>query len=218
MLALAERVQAAALPGIVELVPTFRSLLIHYDPLRVPQSELKARLLPLLSGLSAADDAGRLWRIPVCYHESVAPDLAEVSSRTGLERDRVVELHSGVTYHIYMLGFLPGFPYLGELPRELVLPRRENPRTAVPAGSVAVATTLTAVYSLESPGGWHLIGRTPALLWDRGRDPPAFLSAGDKVRFQPISRGDYEALASRSAAGEVRLQPEDLPAGAGALE
>jgi KipI family sensor histidine kinase inhibitor len=218
VLALADRVKAAAVPGIVELVPTFRSLTIHYDPLTMPQSELKTRLVLLLSGLSAADSSGRLWRIPVCYHDSVAPDLAEVAGRTGLAPDRVAELHSAATYHVYMVGFLPGFPYLGDLPRELVLPRRENPRTAVPAGSVAVATTLTAVYSLESPGGWHLIGRTPALLWDRGRDPPAALTAGDKVRFQPISLGDYRALASRSAAGELRLQPEDLRAGAGAPE
>ncbi len=217
VLALADRVEAAAVPGIVELVPTFRSLTIHYDPLTVAQSELEARLRPLLSGLSAAGRSGRLWRIPVCYHDSVAPDLAEVAGRTGLKPERVVELHASATYHVYMVGFLPGFPYIGELPRELVLPRRENPRTAVPAGSVAVATTLTSVYTLESPGGWHLIGRTPALLWDRARDPPVLLAAGDRVRFLPISLEDYAALASRSAAGEVRLQPEEASAGVGAL-
>ena len=218
VLALAERVKAAAVPGIVELVPTFRSLLVHYDPLTVPQGELKAQLAPLLSGLSAADSPGRNWRIPVCYHASVARDLAEVSGRTGLAQDRVVALHSAVTYRVYMVGFLPGYPYLGDLPHELVLPRRENPRAAVPAGSVAIATTLTAVYSLESPGGWHLIGQTPALLWDRRRDPPAVLSPGDSVRFLPITLGDFSALASRSAAGEARLEPENLPVGEGAPE
>jgi KipI family sensor histidine kinase inhibitor len=216
VLALAERVNAAAVPGIVELVPTFRSLTIHYDPLTVAQDALRARLLPLLSGLRAAGSPGRSWRIPVCYHDSLAPDLAEVADRTGLTPDRVVELHSAATYHVYMVGFLPGYPYLGELPRELVLPRRENPRTAVPAGSVAIATTLTAVYPQESPGGWHLIGRTPATLWDCRRDPPAPLAAGDKVRFEPIPLGDYAALASRSAAGEVRLEPEVAPAAVGA--
>jgi inhibitor of KinA len=216
VLALAARVRDAAVPGIVELVPTFRSLTIHYDPLIVVQSELKARLIPLLSGLSAAGGSGRLWRIPVCYHDSVAPDLAEVATRTGLTAERVVELHSRPTYHLYMVGFVPGFPYMGELPPELMLPRRENPRTAVPAGSVAIATTLTSVYALESPGGWHLIGRTPAPLWDRAWDPPVLLAAGDKVRFQPISLEDYAALTSRSAAGEMRLQPEEAPAEAGA--
>jgi KipI family sensor histidine kinase inhibitor len=107
-----------------------------------------------------------------------------------------------------MVGFLPGYPYLGDLPPELVLPRRENPRTALPAGSVAIATTLSAVYTLESPGGWHIIGRTPALLWDLRCDPPAILAAGDRVRFAPISLREYEALARRSSAGGLTLQPE----------
>jgi KipI family sensor histidine kinase inhibitor len=215
VLALADRVNAAAVPGVVELVPTFRSLTIHYDPLTVAQGELEARLRPLLSGLSPAGSSGRLWHIPVCYHDSVAPDLAEVAGRTRLAPERVVELHACAVYHVYMVGFLPGYPYLGELPRELVLPRRVTPRTAVPAGSVAVATTLTAVYSLESPGGWHLIGRTPARLWDCRRDPAVLLRAGDKVRFQPISLQDYATLASRAAAGEMRLEPETAPAAAG---
>jgi len=216
VLALAARVKAATVPGIVEVIPTFRSLMIHYDPLAVPQSELKARLAPLLSGLDAADSPGRLWRLPVCYHESLAPDLAEVAARTGLSPEQVVERHSVVTYHVYMVGFLPGYPYLGDLPPELELPRRDNPRTAVPAGAVAIATTLTAVYALESPGGWHLIGRTPAPLWDLRRDPPVLLAAGDRVRFEPILLGDYDALLRRNAAGELRLQPEARLATTGA--
>jgi inhibitor of KinA len=217
VLALAERLKAAAVAGVVEAVPTFRSLMIHYDPLTVSQAELQERLAPLLSGLRAAESAGRRWRIPVCYHESVAPDLAEVAERTGLLAARVVEAHSAVPYHVYMMGFLPGHPYMGDLPSELVLPRRESPRTVVPAGSVSIATTLTAIYPLESPGGWHLIGRTPALLWDRRRERPAMLAAGDHVQFQPVSLGEYEALAAGSAVGEWRLEPEseleDHPAG-----
>jgi inhibitor of KinA len=216
VLALAARLKAAAVAGIVEVVPTFRSLLIHYDPLTVPQGELKERLTPLLSDLETAASPGRLWRLPVCYHESLAPDLAEVAARTGLSPEQVVKRHSAVTYHVYMVGFLPGYPYLGDLPPELALPRRDTPRTAVPGGSVAIATTLTAVYTLESPGGWHLIGRTPASLWDLQGDPPAILAAGDQVRFEPIALDGYEALRRRSAAGELRLQPEELLAAAGA--
>jgi KipI family sensor histidine kinase inhibitor len=215
VLALADRVKAAAVAGIVEVVPTFRSLTIHYDPLTVPHEELKHRLAPLLAGLDATERPGRLWRIPVCYHASVAPDLFEVAERTGLTPDRVVELHCSVVYHVYMVGFLPGFPYLGDLPPELVLPRRENPRTAVPAGSVAIATTQSSIYTLESPGGWHLIGRTPLLLWDRRRDPPAILAAGDKVAFQPIPLDAYAELAARSAAGDLHLQPEEAGEAAG---
>jgi KipI family sensor histidine kinase inhibitor len=216
VLELAGRVQAAAIAGIVELVPTFRSLLIHYDPLTLPQAELRQRLAPLTSGLSAVERAGRLWRIPVCYHDSLAPDLAEVAARVRLTPDQVVARHCAVTYHVYMVGFLPGFPYLGDLPAELALPRRQSPRTAVPAGSIAIATTLTAVYALESPGGWHLIGRTPALLWDVRADPPAVLAAGDKVQFEPIALGDFDALAARSAAGELRLAPAQASPTAGA--
>jgi KipI family sensor histidine kinase inhibitor len=208
VLALAERLAAAAIAGVVEAVPTFRSLTIHYDPLAVSHKELKARLAPLLSGLRAAEDSGRRWRIPVCYDESFAPDLAEVAERTGLSAARVVEAHSSVAYHIYMMGFLPGHPYLGDLPAALALPRRRTPRTSVPPGSVAIATTLSAIYPLESPGGWHLVGRTPALLWDIRRERPALLAAGDRVRFVPISRGEHDALASRAAAGEWQPEPE----------
>jgi KipI family sensor histidine kinase inhibitor len=208
VLALAHGLEAASLPGIVELVPTFRSLLIHYDPSVLLQAELKAKLTPFLTGLEAAEGSGRLWWLPACYDASLAPDLAEVASRTGLTPHEVTERHSAVTYHVYMVGFLPGYPYMGDLPSELALPRRENPRTKVPPGSIAIATTMTAVYALESPGGWHLIGRTPFPLWDLRRDPPAILGAGDKVVFRPVSLGDYETLLAKSAAGEFRLEPE----------
>src|SRR5262249_54696383 len=146
--------------------------------------------------------------IPACYDPSVAPDLAEVATRTGLTQQQVAQRHSAVTYHVYMVGFLPGFPYMGDLPQELALPRRENPRTHVPAGSIAIATTQTAVYSLESPGGWHLVGRTPASLWDLQCDPPVVLAPGDKVLFEPISRNDHDTLSAKWAAGEFRLRPK----------
>jgi inhibitor of KinA len=208
VLALAGRLTAAAVAGVVEVVPTFRSLTVHYDPLTVSLMELKRQLAPLLSGLRAAEGSGRQWRIPVCYHDSVAPDLAEVAGRTGLSVARVAEAHGSVNYHVYMMGFLPGHPYLGDLPAELALPRRETPRTSVLPGSVAIATTLSAIYPLESPGGWHLIGRTPALLWDSRRERPVLLAAGDQVRFLPVSLGEHDALASRGAAGEWRPEPE----------
>ena len=213
VLAFARRVEAMSIAGVIEVVPTFRSLMIHYDPAVMRHADLKARLKPLLAALQVATGSGRTWRIPACYDESIAPDLAEVASRTGLAPKSVVERHSAVAYHVYMVGFLPGYPYMGDLPRELELPRRENPRTKVPAGAIAIATTLTAVYTLESPGGWHVIGRTPAPLWDRVRDPPALLASGDKVVFEPVSLREYEALTARASAGELRLQPaEQAPA------
>ena len=208
VLALGRRVESAALPGVVDLVPTFRSLLVHYDPAALSQAQLISQLEPLLAGLDATEGPGRRWHIPACYDPSVALDLEDVASRTGLSPDEVVRRHSATTYHVYMLGFLPGFPYHGDLPAELALPRRENPRTKVPAGSIAIATTLSSIYALESPGGWHVVGRTPVRLWDMRRESPALLRAGDKIVYQPVSLPEYEDLARQAELGELRIEPQ----------
>ena len=208
VLALHDRLTGAAFPGVVELLPTFRSLMVHYDPLRTSRAELARRIEPLLAGLEAVQPATRRWTIPVCYDPAFALDLEEVATRTGLAPAEVVEQHSAATYHVYMIGFLPGYPYMGDLPARLALSRRENPRTQVPAGSVAIATTMTAVYTLQSPGGWHILGRTPASLWSRHRNPPAVLAPGDKVRFAPVGMGEFERLAKQMDAGELDLTPE----------
>ena len=144
----------------------------------------------------------------MCYDESLGLDLADVAARTGLSVAEVVERHSGATHHVYMMGFLPGLPYLGGLPKEFELPRRENPRLKVPRGAVAVAMAMTVIYPLESPGGWHILGRTPVPLWDLRRDPPTILAAGDKVTFVPVSLGEYEALLAKAAAGALDIVPE----------
>jgi KipI family sensor histidine kinase inhibitor len=214
VLALAHRLADAAIPGVVEMVPTFRSLMVHYDPVILPQAELEARLAPLLAGLEAAGSGGRRWRIPACYDESLGLDLLEVAERMGMSASEVISRHSATTFHVYMMGFLPGLPYLGGLPREFELPRRENPRIKVPKGAVAVAMSMTVIYPLESPGGWHILARTPVPLWDMGADPPALLDAGDKVVFEPIPLARYEALLDAAAAGGLRLAPEG-PAGSG---
>ena len=209
VLALHDRLARERLPGVVELLPTFRSLMVHYDPLRTSGAELARRIEPLLDGLEGVRPAARLWTIPVCYDPAFALDLEEVATRTGLTPAEVVEHHGATTYHVYMVGFLPGYPYMGDLPARLALPRRENPRTQVPAGSVAIATTMTAVYTLQSPGGWHILGRTPALLWSKRRSPPAVLAPGDKVRFAAIGVDEFGRLAERAAAGELELEAKD---------
>jgi KipI family sensor histidine kinase inhibitor len=135
-----------------------------------------------------------LWRVPVCYEGEFAPDLAEVARLTGLTPDEVVVLHSGTRFHVYMLGFLPGFPYLGDLPERLALPRRADPRLRVPAGSISIATSLTAIYPYESPGGWHLIGATPIRLFDAERPCPALLAPGDAVIFDPVDRAAFASM------------------------
>lgn len=216
VLALAERIDAAAIEGITETVPTFRSLMIHYDPLRLRQAELKERLTDLIQDLSPSETAGRLWRIPACYDPILGPDLEEVAARTNLTPAQVVRLHSSETYHVYMLGFLPGYPYMGDLPAALVLPRRDNPRIKVPPGSLAIAMTMAAIYPLESPGGWHLLGRTPVPVWDLRRETPALLMPGDKVKFDPVSLDEYEALAAEAQAGTLQIAPE-LVSAAGAV-
>ena len=208
VLALFERLSAAALPGVVELLPTFRSLMVHYDPVRTSRKVLVKALAPHLRGLGEAKAVARTWELPVCYERAFGLDVDHVAAASGLSPDAVVACHSGVPYHVYMIGFTPGYPYMGDVPPPLVLPRRENPRTQVPAGSVAIATVMTAVYTLQSPGGWHILGRTPVPLWSRERaDAPALLAAGDKVRFAPIGLDEFRRIEERAAAGRYELLP-----------
>jgi inhibitor of KinA len=214
VLDLAARLDAAALPGIVETVPTFRSLMVHYDPLRLSAAELKATITPMLQGLEASERAGRKWLLPACYDPSLGLDLLEVAERTKLSVDEVIRLHSATVFHIYMLGFLPGFPYMGDLPQALHLPRRQSPRVRVPQGAVSIAMSMSCIYVLESPGGWHVLSNTPALLWDPRRENAGLLAAGDKVQFTPISLDDYQALRTRAERGE--WAPDPMPAGAAA--
>src|SRR6476646_4600477 len=173
VLALGQKLHASGLAGVIEVVPTFRSLMVHYDPLQLSHADLQRRIEPLLQGLAAAAIAGRRWRIPACYDASLGLDLADVAERTGLSTAQVVERHSQASQLVYMMGFLPGLPYLGGLPAEFSLPRRENPRVKVPAGSISVAMAMTIIYPLESPGGWHILARTPTPLWDMRRPNPA---------------------------------------------
>ena len=153
VIGLAERIRVAGLGGVTETVPSFRSLLVHYDPLATSAERLTEQISDLTGGAVTAQASGRLWRIPVCHDGAFAPDLAEVAAQAGLTPEEAIALHSAERYHVYMIGFLPGYPYLGDLPEALQLPRRENPRVKVPAGSLAIAAAMTAVYTTESPGG-----------------------------------------------------------------
>lgn len=202
---LAVRIDHAALEGVVEIVPTFRSLLVHYDPLVTAAASLIEQIGSLLDQGAASQTDSRQWRIPACYESDMAPDLEEVAERSGLSPAQVIEQHTATAFHVYMLGFLPGYPYMGDLPEALQLPRRESPRVRVPAGSVAIATSLTAVYTYESPGGWHLIGRSPVPFFDLRQDPPALLRPGDTVNFEPISRQTYDRIAAEVADGNFEL-------------
>lgn len=204
---LGEVARAADLPGIIDLVPTLRSLMVHYDPTVTTRDAIERRLRELVTDAAGARAPGRLWEFPVLYGGAEGPDLDDVAKRTGLTPDRVIELHAGTEYEAFMMGFMPGLAYLGIIPPELELPRRSEPRVRVPMGSVAIATNLTNVYSLESPGGWHLLGRTPVAMFDLYRQPPVLLAAGDRVRFRPVGRDAYDELSARVAAGDTSFAP-----------
>ena len=174
------------------------------------QGELQREIEPLLDLGDNPRASARLWHVPVCYEGEFAPDLAEVARLTGLTPNDVVALHSGIRFHVYMLGFLPGFPYMGDLPPQLALPRRADPRLRVPAGSISIATTLTAIYPYESPGGWHLIGATPIRMFDPERPKPALFAPGDAVNFQPIDAAAYASI--RKAVETRSYEVESAPA------
>jgi KipI family sensor histidine kinase inhibitor len=202
-------IRSSALGGVIETVPTFRSIMIHYDPLVTSRANLEQAITALLDRRQHLRTDTRLWRVPVCYHSEFAPDLAEVAHRTGLSPGEVVRLHSKTQFHVYMLGFLPGFPYMGDLPQRLALPRRADPRVRVPAGSISIATSLTAIYPYESPGGWHLIGTTPIRLFDAERARPALLVPGDTVRFDPIDPSSFASI--RRAVDSGSYEAESAP-------
>jgi KipI family sensor histidine kinase inhibitor len=211
VLALARRLNEARLEGITETVPTFRSLMVYYDPIVLASTALVARIVELMEGVKTSESAGRLWQLPVCYDCELAPDLGYVAARTGLTCAAVVERHAAVVYHVFMLGFLPGLAYLGDVPAELALPRREAPRTRIPAGSVAIAMSMSCIFPRETPCGLHLIGRSPVALWRQspGAEFGALLAPGDRVIFAPISLREYEDLHAKAAAGKLVITPVD---------
>ena len=196
--ALNTRVVAAAIPGVVETVPAFATLLIFYDPL-VTEYDAVAAAVQKLAQVPDSDTAaeeGRLVEIPVCYGGTLGPDLPFVAEHAGLTEKEVMELHAGREYRIYMLGFLPGFPYLGGLDERLFTPRLPTPRTAIPAGSVGIGGEQTGIYPIASPGGWQLIGRTPLKLFDPAAGALPY-AAGDRIRFKPITREAFDAIAKK---------------------
>jgi len=204
---LADAIEAAHIPGVREAVSAFSSVTVHYDPALVkaaaapdetganPYTLLQARLEAVLEAVGEEQAApGNLLEVPVCYGGDYGEDLGVLALAHELAPSKVVELHSRPVYYVGMLGFMPGFPYLVGLDERLVTPRRATPRASVPRGSVAIGGEHTGIYPLASPGGWHVIGRTPLTLFDLQRDPPSLLQAGDRVRFVPITPERYEQL------------------------
>jgi KipI family sensor histidine kinase inhibitor len=181
------QLQQARLPGVREFAPGYRSLLVVFDPLTLSPAELKARITdvagrPASAGLPQA----KLLTVPVFYGGEYGPDLEGVAGHLGISTDEVIRLHTETMYRVYMIGFTPGYPYMGELPAALAVPRRSTPRTRVPKGSVGIAQRQTGIYSVESPGGWQIIGWTPIELFDPTRQLPSLLEMGDRVKFEAV--------------------------------
>jgi inhibitor of KinA len=186
-------IREEGIEGIIEAVPTYRSLLIIYNPLILSIEELKERLGGIEEGLQRTPfPEPKLIRIPVVYGGPYGSDLDDVARYHRITPEEVVRLHCSKPYLIYMIGFMPGFPYMGDLPEALVTPRLKTPRLSVPPGSVAIAQRQTGIYSMESPGGWQILGRTPVRLFDPEKEFPVLLQMGDLVQFYPISEIEFK--------------------------
>jgi inhibitor of KinA len=195
-IALADSLQAAAIAGVRDVVPTYRSVAVFFDPLRTNYDTLLERI-ERDAGRPAPDAARQAepLRIPVCYGGDLGPDLGAVAAFGGISADEVIALHASATYRVFMLGFVPGFAYMGIVDARIAAPRHSTPRVRVPAGSVGIAGVQTGIYPAETPGGWQLIGRTPIKPFDANRAQPFLMKAGDAVRFYAIDRAEYERFA-----------------------
>lgn len=192
------------LAGIVDLIPATRSLTVCFDPIHADFDILRAAVLARAEAASAGTAAAaRSWRFPACYDATHGPDLADVAAETGLSVDDVVAIHSGAIYDVFLIGFLPGFPFMGLLDDRLRLPRLATPRTRVPAGAVAIANDRTAIYPWASPGGWRLLARCPAPLFDASAPTPSLLQPGDRVRFAPVDADEVDRIAAALADGAL---------------
>jgi inhibitor of KinA len=189
------QLEAAAIPGVVELAPAYATVGVFFDPALTGFDAVKTKIEQILQDMEpvkARAGTTRTIEVPVCYEDEFAPDLREVAWHAGLSQQEVVRRHSAATYRVNCVGFTPGFPYLSGLPPELASPRRASPRKEIPAGAVAIGGTQTGIYPRKSPGGWNIIGRTPLSLFEVTREPPSLLQAGDRVRFRRISREEFE--------------------------
>lgn len=199
VMAVTHLLDVSAPRAMVEYVPAFTTVTVIYDPLVTTYDDFARILRKLLGDASASGVAPetRVVEIPVCYGDDFGPDLGVVTDHSGLTVDEVMAVHTDPDYLVHMIGFAPGFPYLGGVSERIAVPRRDSPRDRIPAGSVGIAGVQTGVYPIETPGGWQLIGRTPLQLFRPGEVEPSLLRAGDRVRFQAIGRDEYDALLER---------------------
>jgi len=192
-----------SIPGVIEWVPSYTAVTVLYRPAEVTYRQLVQSLERLAEQLDEEPlPQPRMISLPVCYGGEYGPDLEALAELCGKTPEEVIRIHSSVEYVVYMMGFAPGFPYLGGLPKEIAAPRLATPRSSVPAGSVGIAGEQTGVYPIATPGGWRIIGRTPIPLYDPTRNPPVLLKAGDRLRFRPVDRTEYLSITEAVEKGE----------------
>lgn len=188
-------IRAQQIEGIVDMIPAFCSLLINYDPRIITYDRIQCRMAELVKmDVKGSAQRKRVFEIPVCYGGEFGPDIENIAAHADLSVEDVIRIHSSGEYLIYMLGFLPGFCYLGGLDERIHTPRLANPRVKIPAGSVGIGGSQTGIYPLDSPGGWQLMGLTPVKTYDPDRETPILLEAGDYIRFVPIDRAEFDRI------------------------
>ena len=201
---LEKAMQKAQIPGILEMVPSYRALMVQYDPMLISYQQLTERIIELNQTLQAGSSvqSKKLIRfIPCCYGGEYGEDLKGMETITGFSQEEIIRIHAGMDYKIYMLGFLPGFVYLGGMDERIAAPRLDTPRTAIPAGSVGIGGKQTGVYPIASPGGWRLIGTTPVKFYDPTAEEPILCKAGEYIRFVPVTPEEYVKIQKEYQAG-----------------
>jgi KipI family sensor histidine kinase inhibitor len=202
VLALDAALNADPVPGLIETVPTYRSLTLQFDPLTFDYEGLQRRVAALAPTLDAGVEPGRRWRVPVVYGGSFGIDLEATAERHGLTPAQLIERHAAPVYRVYMIGFMPGFTYLGGLDPSIATPRRTDPRSMTPAGTISIGGVQALIACQAMPSGWHLLGRTPVRTFMAGREPAFLIEAGDEVVFAPVEAERWEALERAAGAGE----------------
>lgn len=204
-------IEKAGIPGVVESVPAYRSLLVYFEPLQISAPEFREAICHLLQSLTSSElPKSRLIEIPVTYGGEFGPDLKLVASHNNLSAAEVVRIHSRARYLIYMIGFMPGFPYLGGVSPDIATPRKTTPRLKLPAGSVGIAGNQTGIYPAESPGGWQIIGRTPLELFHPNREPTSILQAGDYLTFVSVTPEEFDSIKEAVRSGTYRLREKSI--------
>ena len=207
---LARIVEGEDLPGVVEVVPTYRSLLVHLDPLETEHAELSKALVRLAGAANSRQgQCRRRWRVPVIYGGEFGEDLAMLADLHGMSEERIAKLHAHAVYRVHMVGFMPGFTYLGGLDPRLATPRRETPRQRIPAGAISIGGHQSSIGSIAAPSGWHVIGRTPVRCFHPDRDPVFLFEAGDEISMEPVTAAAWDKLDAQATAGDMVATCED---------